>query len=333
MIDSRYHLVSIAGVFLALAIGIVLGSTELQGPTYDALNTTTWALQNDLGQVSSLRDAARNQLSFDEAYAASVEPAVLRGLLTGQRLVIITEPGAQPSVVTAIVNAATNDAGAAVTGQIALQPDFFDTGSASQASLKLINTDIAHALGITLNTGQTRQQQAAQILATAILTKSPESASGPASVDGGAAAQATLAAYARSGFLVTSGQPGTQATLAVVVTPQTRPIDGTADPLAGLLGPLAQDLAAKSAATVVAGTSGGSGPGSPIAALRAGFATSQVSTVDNADFVSGQAMVIQALATQLSGGKAGSYGTEGDGAVIVMPSPAARPSATPTSGK
>ena len=35
MIDFRYHLVSIVAVFLALAIGIVLGSTELQGTTLD----------------------------------------------------------------------------------------------------------------------------------------------------------------------------------------------------------------------------------------------------------------------------------------------------------
>ena len=41
MIDFRYHLVSIVAVFLALAIGIVLGSTELQGPTYNLLNQTT----------------------------------------------------------------------------------------------------------------------------------------------------------------------------------------------------------------------------------------------------------------------------------------------------
>ena len=72
-------------------------------------------------------------------------------------------------------------------------------------------------------------------------------------------------------------------------------------------------------------SSAGSGPGSPIAALRASNATSQVSTVGNADFVSGQTMVIRALATQMSGGKPGSYGTEGDRAVIVMPGPAATP--------
>ena len=48
MIDFRYHLVSIVAVFLALAIGIVLGSTELQGPTYNLLNQTTAKLQNEL---------------------------------------------------------------------------------------------------------------------------------------------------------------------------------------------------------------------------------------------------------------------------------------------
>ena len=55
MIDFRYHLVSIVAVFLALAIGIVLGSTELQGPAYNLLDKTTSKLQNELGQVSSHR--------------------------------------------------------------------------------------------------------------------------------------------------------------------------------------------------------------------------------------------------------------------------------------
>jgi hypothetical protein len=52
VIDFRYHLVSIVAVFLALAIGIVLGSTELQGPTYNFLNRTTAKLQNQLDQTA-----------------------------------------------------------------------------------------------------------------------------------------------------------------------------------------------------------------------------------------------------------------------------------------
>ena len=99
MIDFRYHLVSIVAVFLALAIGIVLGSTELQGPAFSLLDKTTSKLQNELGQVSNQRDTAQQQATEGEMYAQAVEPAVLHDLLTGHRLLIVTEPGARaPSV-------------------------------------------------------------------------------------------------------------------------------------------------------------------------------------------------------------------------------------------
>src|SRR5206468_3169752 len=97
VIDFRYHLVSIVAVFLALAIGIVLGSTELQGPAFSLLDKTTSKLQNELGQVSSQRDTAQQQATEGEMYAQAVEPAVLHNLLTGHRLLIVTEPGAQSS--------------------------------------------------------------------------------------------------------------------------------------------------------------------------------------------------------------------------------------------
>jgi Copper transport outer membrane protein, MctB len=114
------------------------------------------------------------------------------------------------------------------------------------------------------------------------------------------------------------------------VTPQAAPADGSSDPLGQLLVPLAQELAAKGAATVVAGSSAGSGPGSPIAVLRSSNAGSQVSTVDDADLVAGQSVVIQALATQLNSGKPASYGTVANGASAVAPSPAPTPTASPT---
>ena len=114
----------------------------------------------------------------------------------------------------------------------------------------------------------------------------------------------------------------------MVVTPQNAPSDGSADPLDQVLVPLVQELAAKSSATVVAGSSAASGAGSPIAVLRANNVASQVSTVDDADFVSGQSVVIQALATLLRGGKAGSYGFTGNGANAVAPSPAPTPTAS-----
>ena len=346
MIDFRYHLVSIVAVFLALAIGIVLGSTELQGPTYNLLNQTTAKLQNEYNQATSQRDAAQQQADLGQNYAQAVEPVVLHNLLAGQRLLIITLPGAPASVVTAISNAATQDAGATVTGQIALESKFFDNSGTTLDGLNQINLAMSQADGIVLNTGTPYQQQAMQVIAGEILTRAQGSpgtgpGTGSATQQAGAqpstspsagsqqetTAQTMLGAYANAGFLTISGQPAVSATLAVIVTPQTAPPDGSADPLDQLLVPVAEELAANSSATVAVSVSANSGPGSPIAVLRASSAASKVSTVDDADFVAGQSVVIQALAAQLDGANPGSYGFA-NGASGVAPSPAPTPSAS-----
>jgi hypothetical protein len=360
VIDFRYHVVSIVAVFLALAIGIVLGSTELQGPAYNILNQTTAKLQGDLDQARSQLSQSQAQASAGDAYAQAVEPAVLRDLLVGQRLLIVTEPGAQSSVVSGLTTAA-GDAGASVTGQINLQPKFFDTSDTTRDSLNQTTEDVAQQAGLTLASSGSFQQQAAQVIASEILVKaastgsgqatnagqptpgstaSGQAASGQASsgqasssasgIDQATAAQTMLSAYANSGFLNTSGQPGSPATLVVVVTPQTSPSDGGADQLDQVLVPLVTEFAAKSSATVVAGSSAGSGSGSPIAVLRSNNVTNQVSTIDDADFVSGQTVTMQALATLLQGGKAASYGLTGNGASAIAPSPAPTPSASPS---
>jgi hypothetical protein len=339
VIDFRYHLVSIVAVFLALAIGIVLGSTELQGPAYNFLDQTTSKLKSELDQATSQQQAAQQQANEDELYAQAVEPVVLRDLLAGQRVLIVTEPGAQSSVVSGISTAAI-DAGATVTGQINLSPKFFDASGTTQDSLNQTTQDVAQTASITLDTTATYQQQAAQVIASEILTKAAGTTSsglsGSQSVgDQAANAERMLQDYAASQFLSITRQPTIPATLAIVVTPQNAPSDGNADPLDQVLIPVVQELAAKSAATVVAGSLSGSGTGSPIAVLRSNNVSNQVSTVDDADLVSGQTVVIQALAALLGGGKAGSYGYTANGATSVAPSPAptptASPSATPTS--
>ncbi len=328
MIDFRYHLVSIVAVFLALAIGIVLGSTELQGPAYNLLDKTTSKLQNELGQVSSQRDTAQQQATEGEMYAQAVEPTVLRGLLTKQRLLIVTEPGAQSSVVSGISTAALA-AGASITGQINLATKFFDTSGTTQDSLNVTTTDVAQAAGLTLDSSATYQQQAAQVIAAEILAKADAGSAGkPPAADQGTNAATMLQAYAASQFLSTTGQPGNSATLVVVVTPQNPPADGSTDQIDQVLIPLVTELAAKSSATVVVGSSAGSGAGSPIAVLRSNNVSSQVSTVDDADLVAGQTVAMQALAVGLAGGKAGSYGFTANGATAIAPSPAPSPSAS-----
>ena len=331
MIDFRYHLVSIVAVFLALAIGIVLGSTELQGHTLDVLQASSNSLKNQLNAANAELGRAQAETSAGEQFLQAAEPRLVGRLLAGEHLVIVTEPGADGSVVDGIKQAARL-AGATVTSEVALQPKFNDITGATQSSLSSINSLIASASGTALTAGtdpQTSyQQQAAQLIAAAILDKAPGQA-GLTPAD----AQTLLSAYAQAGYLTVSRPPAGPAELAVIVTPQTAPADGPNDPANKVLLAVAQQFAIASAATLVAGgTTGSAEAGSAMSVLRSSSVSGQVSSVDNADTTLGQIVVVNALAAQLAGGKPNSYGISGASAAgpVPMPSPSATATVTVT---
>jgi hypothetical protein len=334
VIDFRYHLVSIVAVFLALAIGIVLGSTELQGNTINALNAASNSLRSQLNAADAGRANYQALTSAGEQYLQTAEPKLLGHLLDGERVVLVTEPGAQGSVVNGIKQAVT-DAGATVSGQLALQPAFNDTSGATQSSLSSINESIASGddtqLHAATDSQTADQQQAAQLIATAILEEKTTSQSGLSAGQ----AQTLLTYYAQANYLsVVSGNPADpadRATLAVLVTPQNAPSDGANDPANQVLLAIAQEFAGASAATVVAGgTTGSAQPGSAMSVLRSSSVSGAVSSVDDADMTLGQITVVDALAAQLEGSKPNSYGISGASAVDPNPLPSAAPSATAT---
>jgi hypothetical protein len=331
VIDFRYHLVSIVAVFLALAIGIVLGSTtELRGGALELLQQSSNSLKNQLNAAQAQSDGYHAQAAAGEQFLQTAEPRLLAKLLDGDSVVIVTEPGAQGSVVDGIKQAATL-AGATVTGEVALQPKFNDISGATQSNLSSINNSVASAYGTALTAGtdpQTAyQQQAAQLIASAILTKTTvQNAAAPNP-------QTLLSAYAQGGYLTASpsGAPAVPAELAVLVTPQSAPADGPDDPANQVLLAVAQEFAGASSATVVAGgTTGSAQSGSAISVLRSSSVSSQVSSVDDADTTLGQITVVQALAAQLAGAKPNSYGISGASAVSPVPMPTPTVSATVT---
>jgi hypothetical protein len=338
VIDFRYHLVSIVAVFLALAIGIVLGSTELQGTTLDALRKTSNSLTNKLNAAEAQRDGYAQQAGASDAFLKTAEPKLLDAMLTGDRIVLVTEPGAPSSVVNGVKQAAAL-AGATVTGTVALQPKFNDLSGATQATLSAINAQQASATGTPLSTATASQtgyqQNAAQLIATAILNTTA-SQTGQTGLTGLTvpAAQLLLQAYAQAGFLSDSGAPWNRATLAVIVTPDSAPADGASDPANQVLLAVAQEFATLSAATLVAGSVAGTTPaGSAISVLRGSSVSGQVSTVDNADTTLGQISTMWAFATQLAGGKPKSYGVLGASAVspaVPLPVPSVTPSVSST---
>ena len=311
VIDFRYHLVSIVAVFLALAIGIVLGATELQGTTYNVLNRTTGKLQNELNQTRGQLATAQAQAGEGESYAQGVEPAG-----PARSAVRPADPD-------------HHRAGRAVLGRQRDQRRGHRRGGQRHRPDRLAAEVLRHQryhpgqpepdqpgcgpvrrplagqhrkLPAAGRAGDSQRDpgQVAEIdhgrvggapSAGASSASSPRPvppASSPSTGnDRDTDAQTMLAAYATSGFLNTTGQPASQATLAVVVTPQTAPSDGTADPLDQVLPPLAPGTGRDERGTVVAGSTAGSGAGSPIAVLRSNNVANQVSTVDDADLALG----------------------------------------------
>jgi hypothetical protein len=340
LIDFRYHLVSIVAVFLALAIGIVLGSTELQGTALSALKTTQSSLRSQLNTASNERDAyaaqvaaAATQASAADAFLQRSEPLLLGGgrLLAGDRLVLVTEPGA-PSAVTSGLKSAAADAGAIVTGVVALQQPFNDLSGATGATLSAINgsvTSDGSALAPGADPQTTYQQEAAHLIATAILEKpGSQEAQGPAGLSS-ASAHTLLSAYVQGGFITVTGSPTQRADLVVIVAPGSVPADGASNPANLVLVAVGRAFAGVGAVTAIAGaTTPSSQAGSAISVVRASGVSGQVSTVDNADTTQGQITVMQAVAMQLAGGQPSSYGISG--ATSVSPDPVPTAPQTPT---
>jgi hypothetical protein len=52
LIDFRYHLVSIVSIFLALAVGIVLGAGPLKGELGNTLNKEVAGLRQDKADLN-----------------------------------------------------------------------------------------------------------------------------------------------------------------------------------------------------------------------------------------------------------------------------------------
>ena len=68
MIDFRYHLVSIVSIFLALAVGIVLGAGPLKGELGDTLNKEVAGLRQDKTDLNEQLDEARAGAEARDAY-------------------------------------------------------------------------------------------------------------------------------------------------------------------------------------------------------------------------------------------------------------------------
>lgn len=119
MIDFRYHLVSLVSVFLALAVGIVLGAGPLAEPISGSLTGQVDKLREDRNALQSELDVARLDVNNRNKFIEAVGTSLTAKALDGRKIVILALPGADGDDIESTTQALSN-AGGAVVGQINL---------------------------------------------------------------------------------------------------------------------------------------------------------------------------------------------------------------------
>lgn len=90
MIDFRYHLVSLISVFLALAVGIILGAGPLQGALGETLTRQVDTLREERNDLRAELDDTASSLAADEAWLTAAAPRLLDGALTGRQVAVVS---------------------------------------------------------------------------------------------------------------------------------------------------------------------------------------------------------------------------------------------------
>jgi Copper transport outer membrane protein, MctB len=312
VIDFRYHLVSIVSIFMALAVGIVLGAGPLKGDIGSSLTQQVTALRADKAQLRSDLDVAKRNTSARDTFNSVVAPAIMKDQLTGKTVALLVTPGADADLVK---NTTTSlvAAGARVGSTTTL------TDAWADPTKRTIRNDLLNGLAASLKvpTGASSPDQvAATVLVSAILAGADHST--PALPSPSTAALDAL----QAGDLIN-------------VTPNQVLASSSVIFLGGpVKGSTPQDASARLAAyvqLVVSIDAGGSGvvvatksnSADPtlsedlVAAVRKDSdAVKVASTVDDADLPMGQGTLVLALAQVYAGGL-GQYGLAADAKAIV----------------
>lgn len=318
MIDFRYHLVSIIAVFLALGLGLFIGSTSLQ-------NAVVGNIENQVKTANSQNQALQKRLANqgkqqlrDSAFIDSVAPFAVENRLTPvQSVSVISLPGVSGSTADAIAKL-VQEANGTVASQVDLQPDFVNPSSSTQTLL----TSLASRLrptGVHLPVGGTGSQRAAAELAAVLATK-PGGSSVPA-----AQAQSVLSAFADANMINVHGAVSDirPASLTVLLVPAPSGVakgDGTS--VSNVAAALQHDLSADAVGAVVAGPAGAAQSSGLLSqAKSAAGRPANLATVQSADTTGGQVAVIFAL-VEVFEGRSGDFGPGSDSP---LPSPSPSP--------
>jgi hypothetical protein len=302
VIDFRYHVVSLVAVLLALATGILVGSSLLNQPLIEGLNATAGSLAQEKEDLRRQLTASQDQVNYRDRFGASVSGLVVDQRLTGRRILLVTLPGASGRDVDAL-GQTLRQAGGTLTGRLALEPALFDQTKAAV----LDDVTNRQALPGVPVTGESATARAGSQLARALLSGS---ASGSASGALDAPATALVAALDQAGF-VQRGRGLERGGLAVLVVGEPQGTTAAQGQVNAEVVALARAFDAAASGVVLAGPPRAALDGGALAALRGDRAgADEVSTVEPVSAPFGRIAAVFALLEQATG-RSGQYGSMG----------------------
>jgi outer membrane murein-binding lipoprotein Lpp len=296
VISLRYHAVSIAAVFLALAVGVVLGSSGVSDRVLAAVSTQRDDLGAQVTRLTAERDALAAQGRGADEFASRVGPAAVRGLLAGQTVALVVA-GADVQDRDALTGL-VDQAGGTVTGQVELTDAVGDPARADQ--LRELTSQLLPT-GAQLPAASDTGSLVGGLLGGVLLARDGQAPSGRDDAD------SVLTGLTSAGFVHPGQVPGA-ANLVLVLTGGAQDGLDAADTAAVYARLAAQlDLAGRGA--VLAGRSGSAYATGAIGVARADpHVVARLSTVDDVQSGTGRIAVVLALHEQLDE-RAGSYGT------------------------
>jgi hypothetical protein len=309
VISLRTHAISLAAVFLALAVGVALGSGLLSNTVLSGLHDDKQELQNEINTLTDERNGLNEKLNAAGEFDAQMSPRILRDALAEKSVVVFRTPDASDDDVDAL-SRLLRQGGVTVTGTVALTQEFVDANSAEKL-LSVVNSPIVPA-GKQLNTASVDQgSQAGDLLGIALLiNRDPK-----VQVVDDAQRDAVLAALRDTGFVTYGNQHIGAANTALIVTGGG--LGDDAGNRGATVARFAAGLAPHGSGTVLVGRDGSASGTAAVAVTRSDAALSAaVSTIDDVDSESGRITAALALSDLINGGRPGQFGI-GQGATSV----------------
>jgi len=311
VITLRHHVISLAAVFVALAIGVVLGSGAFSGTTVTGLRGDKGDLEKQISTLTDEQTALNERLSAAGEFDSQIAGRVVRGALNGKSVVLFSTPDAQADDVDA-VSKLIGQAGGTVTGTIALTTEFVEANSAEKLRA-VVNSPILPA-GTQLSTTLVDQgSQAGDLLGIALLiNRDPKIV--PVADE---PRDAVLSALRDTGFL-TYNKRFVPSNTAVIVTGGA--LADNAGNQGATMARFAAAMAPRGSGTVLAGRDGSATGVSAVAVTRSEAAMADaVTTVDDIGTESGRITSVLALQALIAGAPPGKYGVGAGAGSVTVP--------------